>query len=668
MMSPLLIAVITLSFILFSCNKDKSISSEITNLNDLVVDPDFTFETSRNVAIQIKMLDNSNGPVEGMRVDIYTASPDSAGKRLLSGITDSDGLFESISRVPAYLTHLSVGTKAIGFVNMQSVEITSGELKCTLGGEQLKKTKSFEEGIFKSTNYVFVPLGTYSSQGIPKYLEPVNDVIDAATLQDINATLPEYKALPSSHPQYFATANEQNLNLTEACNVWVTFVHEGAGYLNVLGFYTFDINNPPVTVADIATIHIIFPNVSFSGSGGGLASGNKVYLGQFAPGTSIGWVLLANGFQNGTITNGNWVLFSDKQLNPEPDASLKQHVILCNDIGRGKFLLSFEDIRRDKGSDNDFNDAVFYVTADPIRAVDVSNVPMPSYTSTDTDKDGVSDDFDDYPADPAKAFNNYYPGENIYGSLAFEDLWPSKGDYDFNDMVIDYNVNQITNGQNKIVEIKGKYILRAIGAGFENGFGFQIPVTPSLITRFTGYDLNQNIIKLSSNGTETNQTNATFILFDDANHILPHISGSCVNTITGDPYSMPDTLAVDIVFTTPMELGDVGTPPYNPFIFVNKVRSHEVHLINNEPTDLADLLLFGTGQDDSKPASGRYYVTKNNLPWALNTAYKFDYPAEKIPINKGFAKFIPWCVSGGTEYYDWFLDKTGYRIKTNLYN
>ena len=62
-------------------------------------------------------------------------------------------------------------------------------------------------------------------------------------------------------------------------------------------------------------------------------------------------------------------------------------------------------------------------------------------SNDDTDEDGVSDLFDDYPNDPEKAFDNYSPAEGQFGTLAFEDLWPAKGDYDFNDIVIDYQYN-----------------------------------------------------------------------------------------------------------------------------------------------------------------------------------------------------------------------------------
>jgi len=659
------------SLLFVSCKKDSNgVPTDIININDLKVDPAFEFQTTRDVGVKITMLDNINNPVTGMRVDIYTAFPDSGGKRLLSGVTDSKGVFQCDYKIAAYVKSLAVGTDAIGFVNMQTVDVHNGLLQCTLGGlQQQNSLKSSMEYAFKSTNSKFVPLGAFNSQGVPKNLEPKNDIIDASMLNDINATLPERVTLPTSHPQYFAATNQQNLVINDACNVWVTFVSEGAGYRNVLGFYTYKTGNPPLSADQIDTVHIIFPNTSFAGSGGGLYAGNKVHLGQFSKGTEIGWVLISDGFR-GSITNGNWIFYSDQKLNPEASSAIKQHFVLCNDIGRGKFLLGVEDIKRDSNSDNDFNDAVFYVTADPIQAIDISHVPIPDYTQGDSDKDGIPDNFDDYPKDPLKAFNNYYPSEKNFGTLAFEDLWPSKGDYDFNDMVIDYHFNQITNGQNKVVGVEGKLVLRAMGAGFQNGFGIQLPVDPKLISEFTGSRITGKDIELSANGTEAGQSKATLILFDNGFKVLPHVAGTQVgvNTTIGDPFQVPDTLRMNFSFTSPVALSQLGVPPYNPFIFINQDRSREVHLINKPPTDKADFKLFGTDQDDSNPNTGRYYVTGNNLPWGLNTTDKFSYPAEKVPINIGFTKFIPWSISSGSEYFDWFLDKKEYRNADKLYH
>lgn len=35
------------------------------------------------------------------------------------------------------------------------------------------------------------------------------------------------------------------------------------------------------------------------------------------------------------------------------------------------------------------------------------------------------------------------PFDAQHGTLAFKDLWPSKGDYDFNDLVVDYTYKRL---------------------------------------------------------------------------------------------------------------------------------------------------------------------------------------------------------------------------------
>ncbi len=662
---------VMLAFMITSCKKSEDLTTtQATKIEDMVVSPSFKFATTKPVSIKIFTLDNANNPVPNIRVNIYNDFPDNGGSVMISGMSDASGLFTTEYKIPSGVDSLVIGTTAIGFCNMQKVRVSSGNLNFTLGGKnEPMKFKSGGESYFKTTQANFYPIGTWNSSGVPNYLATPNDVIDASMLADINATLPEYMPAPTNHPQYFNDANDQNLILTEACNVWVTFVSEGAGYQNVLGYYTYQTGNRPTSTSQIDSIHVIFPNVSFSGSGGGLHSGNKVYIGQHAPGTEIGWVLIANGYQNNSVTPGLSVYYSDKALNPESAATKKQHTILLNDIGRGKFLLSFEDLRRDAGADNDFNDAVFYVTADPIQSVNTQHVPLPSYTSTDTDKDGVPDNFDDYPNDATKAFDNFYPSKDNFGSFAFEDLWPGKGDYDFNDMVVDYNFNQITNGQNQVVQILLTAKLTAMGASYKNGFGIQLPIAPNLISSVTGTNIKESYIVQNSNGTEAGQSKATIIVFDNGFNLLPFPGAPSVgvNTTPNAKYVTPQTLNIAINLTTPVPLATMGLPPYNPFMIINQDRGREVHLIDNHPTDLANLSLLGTDNDDSKPAQGRYYVTKNNLPWAIDITSHFDYPNEKVEISEAYLKFIQWAESNGQQYFDWYKDKAGYRNSNNIY-
>jgi len=655
-----------------SCKKAETTSTTDTKpaatIETMHVPAGFLFKTTRDVGINIRTLDNQGNVIPNIRVGVYSDYPEQGGTCFVSGVTDGDGYYKFDYIFPAYLDSVVVATNAIGFANAQKFSVRDGSLSCQLGGNHPVMNMK-DGGTFKSTIANVYPMGTYDSQGVPNYLTPTNDPIDASMLQDINATMPEYMNITGTHPQYFAAGIIQDMIIEQASDVWVTFVHEGAGYLNVLGYYKYPTGNPPATAANVDSIHVIFPNVSFSGSGGGLHSGNRVHLGVMAPGTTLGWVLIANGFSGGKITSGISTLYSDKNLNPEPNASLKQHVLLLNDIGRGKFLLSFEDMRRDGGSDNDFNDAVFYVTANPIQGVQTAHLPLPDYTQVDTDHDGISNTFDDYPNDPLKAFDNYYPAKGTFGTLAFEDLWPSKGDYDMNDMILGYSFNQVTNGQNKVVQINATIVLRAMGASYHNGFGIQLPISPSAISSVTGTDLRENYIVRNSNGTEAGQSKATIVVFDNGYKLLPFPggTGTGVNTTPGMTYVQPDTLHLVINLTSPVTLATIGTPPYNPFIIINMERGKEVHLINHVPTDLANLTYLGTSADNSNPATGRYYVTKENLPFVLDISSKFDYPIEKSEITKAYLKFIPWVESNGQVNYDWFQDKPAYRSQSYIY-
>ena len=105
-------------------------------------------------------------------------------------------------------------------------------------------------------------LGGYDALGVPEYLEPVNDVITDESMNMILNALPEGYPVPQYNPHYITSGYDTNIELEKDATVWVTFVKEGAGYKNVLGFYTYDINNPMRTKPTDKEITIIFPNAS----------------------------------------------------------------------------------------------------------------------------------------------------------------------------------------------------------------------------------------------------------------------------------------------------------------------------------------------------------------------------------------------------------------------
>ncbi|AWW00472.1 DUF4114 domain-containing protein [Arcticibacterium luteifluviistationis] len=227
-------------------------------------------------------------------------------------------------------------------------------------------------------NYSY--MGTYNSNGVPNYLT-TSDVVSQAFLNKVDASLPESYPVPFYNSHYIATGTESNIVLIDSADIWITFVAEGAGYKNALGYYTFDASNPSATAPAAEDINIIFPNVSRLYSGGGLLPGNKVHLGSFAAGTGIGWVLIANGWDSGKqlVENKQWTVYSNPAYNPEAVQSLKYHNVQLIDEETERIVLGFEDIRRDYAScDQDFNDAIFYISANPIESISLSNI---NYTS-----------------------------------------------------------------------------------------------------------------------------------------------------------------------------------------------------------------------------------------------------------------------------------------------
>jgi LruC domain-containing protein len=297
-------------------------------------------------------------------------------------------------------------------------------------------------------------------------------------------------------------------------------------------------------------------------------------------------------------------------------------------------------------------------------------------SQVDTDIDGVPDINDDYPTDQYRAFNNAYPSAGAFGTLAFEDNWPSKGDYDFNDVVVDYNLNTVTNSQNQVVEIIATFNLRASGASYPNGFGFQLDhILPTKITTVTGVDRSPGTyVTDNSNGLEANQTFATCVVFDNFFHIMPKSSGSIgVNTEKDKPLVSTQTRTITLTFlqdgVAPAGgatlISSLPSTAFNFFIIANNNRGAEIHLPDRVPTSLVDHSLFTRDDDDSHGA--RIYKTQNNLPWAIDIIQGFKYPIEGASLNNAYLHLIRWAETGGVEYSDWNENKEGYRAPAQLY-
>lgn len=211
---------------------------------------------------------------------------------------------------------------------------------------------------FKST--VYTTLSSYNSQGLPDDL--LKETISPDLLHFIDTLLPDGKNLSLSHPELFNNPQIGDITITQPSTVYITFVKQDGANNNAIAFYTYPTNQPPTKPKDIKQITYFFPS---AGNLSPLVAGDKVNLGNFQPGISIGFVLMQNAWSAKTNSlNNDAVHFcTNDALNPEVDPKLKKHGVLIHYAPENKVLIGFED--RDRTSndcDNDFNDVIVYAT------------------------------------------------------------------------------------------------------------------------------------------------------------------------------------------------------------------------------------------------------------------------------------------------------------------
>ena len=271
-------------------------------------------------------------------------------------------------------------------------------------------------------------------------------------------------------------------------------------------------------------------------------------------------------------------------------------------------------------------------------------------TITDTDGDGVPDSLDAYPTDPTRAYNNYYPSSTGGGTLAFEDQWPSKGDFDMNDVVMGYHYNIVTTAQNNVAQVVATYTLFATGGNDGNSFAVQFPTTSGSVSNVVGGTL------------QTGQTNAVVTVF---NNMRTQMSGW--NTIPGNAFVPVVTYTVSFNVSSGPSITTFGLSSYNPFIW--GAAGSEIHLPGHLPTSTVNTALFGTADDGTSVAEGTYYITKTGLPYAIDVpVIPFSYPIEGVDITQAYLHLGAWAESNATTYTDWYSNTaSGYRNTANIY-
>ncbi|CAM3192416.1 LruC domain-containing protein [Moritella viscosa] len=270
----------------------------------------------------------------------------------------------------------------------------------------------------------------------------------------------------------------------------------------------------------------------------------------------------------------------------------------------------------------------------------------------------------------------YYPSEDDYVTLAYEDRWPEQGDYDFNDVVIFYRVVQtISNNQVSRIDIQGELI--NYGASYFNGFAVHLD---GILRSNIDQDLLQvryNSVSAPTTGVlEAGQTDAVVIVSDNLKTAFTSTCGELYfNT---EPACMGNTstysFEINIPMINPVDIASMPAMPLNPFIFGTENhtrnvffgepigRELEIHLPDLPITDLGSSDYFGLLDDNSNPPTTTFR-TSANLPWAVeigNTEWKA--PLEETDISSAYPEFNKFITSGGVNNEFWFDNPVFHKI------
>jgi LruC domain-containing protein len=531
--------------------------------------------------------------------------------------------------------------------------------------------------------------------------------VPSGLLTAIGSAFPEGVHVGAS---MLSSTYDPNLIVSEDAQLRVSWLRQGAGYKSALGYFTWTTNGSSVTVVDS---QLIFPFCSGSGQPLSLGDTSTLRDGSgnprvFHAGEHVGFFVVANGWTgsavagwnesapalpssnpalndtqwNGGVANG--VATSVDALNPENaqgHSELSRHVVLLQFAnvpgalsGNSAWVLGFEDMERTMGSDNDFNDVMFQVqaytgtnfTTPDNTPIGTSQVPVLDGSNPDPDGDGVSGLADYFPNDPTRAFINSTPSTGL-DTIAFEDLYPRVGDADFNDAVIQYSIDQVTDSSNNLKQVVGTYHLIARGAGLDHHFGVALHGLPSNATGTIQMEtFSKDGVEVKSSAAalpalQQDAAGAWMLRLDDVipstRAALPPVTAEngYTNTYFSAPSMNPASVRFIVTFDNAVSTASMGAPPYDPYLLtVHPDGLYDVHRPGSLPFP---------GRPAGLPAESgtSSFLDADGYPFALLVPSDWRYPLESVRIDGGgrglttpYTKFSQWRASNGASQTSWY--------------
>lgn len=576
---------------------------------------------------------------------------------LYAGYTDAEGRFSAKIDLPAYLSKAYIYTPNVHARTLLTADKNGAALTAsaieTETAAAAKATRAGYESAAVTGDGWKTWLGTYdNTYGRIDYAYTGDELREKNWKKLYNAANKVFDTSKACPAEYRSSSD---LYLEKDAEVAITFLMSNTCWNCSMGYYYYDAAEHPASLKDVHPI-MIFPNTQdgkwsndpdkaakYKGVDRGtavqlmfypkIAEGSKEGATTVFPkGYRIGFVLATNAWGNRLpgftgakkyrAATSDGLSINDKGVAyKQPRTAVYRYTNSSLDLN--SVICSFEDYT----TDQNFSDVIFTMKSNPVDAV----VDIPSVD----EKPGADDTKREV--------------RLLKGIYAFEDLWPSRGDYDMNDVMVKLDYAK-TVGSKGIYE--ESYLFKTFNnlAGLENGLAF------TLGGDAVSAELEFSILRPAGKDNPSPEYESYAVEREGNVFLLtPNVK-----------QDMGATYKITAKYASPIAEGKAAV--VKPFIYrtndddLTPGLRKEVHLPFEAPTAKADTKFFGTSDDKSDPASGRYYVRAESYPFAffLSGATEVDLSKlldpvnEKTPIDKLYPAYMGWASSNGADNADWY--------------
>ena len=250
----------------------------------------------------------------------------------------------------------------------------------------------------------------------------------------------------------------------------------------------------------------------------------------------------------------------------------------------------------------------------------------------------------------------YFPSQSQFYLAAYEDLFPARGDYDFNDLVVAYRVYVDSDANSQVNAIGGEGFLVARGAaGYDHDWHLRIPLPATVSGNVTLDVIDPSTTASTSGHPEQFAFNGALDLtvFRNTRSLWVDPGFLHVNTLRQQGFIAGPHFNFHATLDAPLALTDMSNAPFDPYLMVHNT-NYEIHLKKYAPV-LAS---------SSNNADGlTNFIDSAGFPFAMVLPDSWQVPVESTDLGLAYPGFINFISSGNIEQPDWYLNQDDQQTK-----